>query len=67
MKSLFYIHFNAEELKQRIEPLKALGLKIYSHASTEEVANLKGQMPDILIISLARLPSHGRRYAEWFW
>jgi hypothetical protein len=28
---------------------------------------LRGALPDVLVISLARLPSHGRQVARWFW
>ena len=37
------------------------------HWSTETVADFRNNLPDILVISLERLPSHGRRYAEWMW
>ena len=28
---------------------------------------IKENLPDAMVISLARLPSHGRHLAEWFW
>jgi hypothetical protein len=67
MKTLFYLHWDEKELKDRIKPLKDLGLKIHSHWSTQETAKWGDTLPDIFVISLDRLPSHGRQYAEWLW
>jgi hypothetical protein len=65
--TLFYLHWNEKELKERIKPLKELKLKITSHSSTEEVVKFGEPLPDIFVISLDRLPSHGRQYVEWLW
>lgn len=65
--TLFYLHWNEQELKERIKLLKELKLTIHSHWSTEETANWSEKLPDIFVISLDRLPSHGRHYAEWLW
>jgi hypothetical protein len=67
MKKIFFIHFNEAELKEKIRPLKQAGYKVESHFSTESVADLRQAQPDVLVICLDRLPSHGRRYAEWLW
>ena len=37
------------------------------HFCQETTANLKENLPDVLVICLDRLPSHGRAYAEWLW
>lgn len=66
MKKVFFIYFNEAELKDKIQPLKKAGYKVDYHFSTETTANLKDNMPDVLIISLDRLPSHGKTYAGWF-
>jgi len=66
-KQLFFIHWNEQELKQKIAPLKAAGYQVASHFSQETTANLKDNLPEVLIICLDRLPSHGRAYAEWLW
>ena len=65
--TLFYLHWNENELKERIADLKELRLKVQSHWSTEATAKFGDALPDIFIISLDRLPSHGRQYAEWLW
>ena len=67
MKTIFFIHFNEAEVKGKIKPLKESGYKVDYHFSPETTANLKDDLPDILVISLDRLPSHGKAYAEWLW
>ncbi len=67
MKNIFFIHFNEDELKEKIKPLVKAGYRVDYHFSTDTVADLRANLPDVLIISLDRLPSHGRRYAEWLW
>lgn len=67
MKSLFFIHFHEKELKEKIRPLKEAGYKVDYHFSTEAVADFRNNLPDILVICLDRLPSHGTRYGEWLW
>jgi hypothetical protein len=37
------------------------------HATSGEPPGLKKTLPDVLVVSLDRLPSHGRRVARWFW
>ncbi|MFI5203227.1 MAG: hypothetical protein ACHQF2_01935 [Flavobacteriales bacterium] len=67
MKNIFYLHWDEQELKARIKPLKELGLKIHSHWSTKETAKWGDSLPDIFVVSIDRLPSHGRQYVEWLW
>ena len=67
MKNIFFIHWNEEELKEKIKPLKKAEYKVHFHFSTAITANLKENLPDVLIICLDRLPSHGKAYAEWLW
>ena len=67
MKTIFFIHFNEAEVKEKIQPLKRAGYGVDYHFSTVTTANFKDRLPDVLIISLDRLPSHGRRYADWLW
>ena len=65
--TLFYLHWNEKELKKRIAALKELKLTIKSHWSTDHTVKWGETLPDIFVISLDRLPSHGRQYAEWLW
>lgn len=66
-RNIFFIHWNEAELKEKIAPLKKAGYKVSSHFSTETVADLRKDLPDVLIICIDRLPSHGKAYAEWLW
>ena len=59
MKTIFFIHFNEAEIKEKVKPLKEAGYKVEFHFSTETTANFKDDLPDALVISLDRLPSHG--------
>ena len=65
--NIFFIHFNEAELKEKIQPLKNAGYKVNYHFDAGSVADLRQALPDVLVIRLDRLPSHGRRYAEWLW
>jgi hypothetical protein len=67
MAKVFYLHWNEAELKERIAPLIKTGYEVAPHWSTEMRANFGETLPDAVVISLDRLPSHGRAVAEWFW
>ena len=43
------------------------GRDVRAHFSTQSSPRPKGDLPDAVVISLDRLPSHGRAVAEWFW
>jgi len=66
MAKVFYLHWNEAELQERLAPLKKAGYEISSHWSTEPHAQFGETLPDAVVISLDRLPSHGRAIAEWF-
>src|SRR6266516_2500422 len=67
MPKLFYLHWNREELEARLRPLEAAGHQALGHTTPGEPPRLGDFVPDAVIISLDRLPSHGRHVAEWFW
>ena len=67
MTRLFYIHWNQAELEERIEPLIAAGFEVAFHWSTGGSAKITEPYPAAVIISIDRLPSHGRAVAEWIW
>jgi hypothetical protein len=67
MPTVFYVHWNEEELTGRVRALEAAGYRVLSHSSTSQHARLAEPYPDAVVISLDRLPSHGRAIAEWFW
>ena len=70
MARLFYVHWNKDEALDTVRALRAEGHSVTYHYNTEEGAGahawkqLKTNPPDVLIISLARMPSHGRRIAS---
>jgi hypothetical protein len=69
MARLFYVHWNREEGMATVRALRESGHTVIFHWSTDEGAGadawkrLKASPPDAIIISLDRLPSHGRRIA----
>lgn len=66
MARVFYLHWNEAELKELVAPLKKAGHEVSTHWSTETHAKFGEVLPEAVVISLARLPSHGRAVAEWF-
>ncbi|MEI9810882.1 MAG: hypothetical protein WDO16_25070 [Bacteroidota bacterium] len=65
--TLFYLHWNEQELEERIKPLRELKYTIHSHWKQGDAPVWGENLPGIFIISLDRLPSHGRQYAAWLW
>lgn len=65
MARLFLVHWNKLEALELIRPLRDAGHSVRYHYDdgAEAWALLKETPPDALVISLARLPSHGRRVA----
>lgn len=67
MKTVFYLHYNEQELLDRVEPLKKAGYQVGYHFTTGQAAKFGEQLPDVFVLSLARLPSHAKAYAQWIW
>ena len=67
MARIFYVHWNESEALERIASMTDAGHEVRAHWSTESSPSLKGELPDAVVISLDKLPSHGRGVAEWFW
>lgn len=67
MPQILYLHWHDAELQERIALLRKTGCEVIGHSSAETLAKSAEPLPDALIISLDRLPSHGRAVAEWFW
>lgn len=66
MAKVFYVHWNAAELQERLAPLQKAGYEMIAHWNSAEPAKFGEMLPDAVVISLERLPSHGRAIAEWF-
>jgi hypothetical protein len=65
MARIFYVHWHQQEALETIRRLRAVGHDVQVHWNSQENAGplLKQAAPDALIISLDRLPSHGREIA----
>lgn len=69
MPIVFFLHYHQVEAEQRAADLKSeTGFDIRFHWSTEKPPVWEGgYTPDAVVLSLDRLPSHSRHYAEWLW
>lgn len=67
MKRIFYLHWNENELKEKVASLQKLEVKIVPHWDTNETAHFPADIPDVFVINLERLPSHGAKYAQSLW
>ena len=67
MARVFLLHWNRAEAEERAALLRRDGHRVSVHWSAEEGPDLATSLPDIAVISLDRLPSHGRAVAEWLW
>jgi DNA-binding response OmpR family regulator len=64
---IIYIHWDEAEARARVAGMQDAGYQVRVHATSGENLKLSDFKPDALVISLDRLPSHGRKVAEWFW
>jgi DNA-binding response OmpR family regulator len=63
---LFYIHWNPAEAEERAASIRKLGFKVDVEAEDGARAckHMTENLPDAVVISLARLPSLGRETAK---
>lgn len=63
---LFLIHWNAEEAEQMAAPLRKDGweVAVESEGGAQARKAILADLPDAVLVSLARLPSHGRETAR---
>ncbi len=64
MARVFYLHWNADEAAATAALLRAAGHTVDAHHSAD-TAGKSATPPEAWVISLDRLPSHGRAVAEW--
>jgi hypothetical protein len=67
MARVFVLHWHQAEAEERAAALRAAGHTVTLHWSTTTHPTLQGNLPEVAVISLDRLPSHGRAVAEWLW
>src|SRR5215471_13648262 len=68
MSRILLIHWNRGEAKERAHELRDLG-HVIETLSTSETAGLRkvgASLPELFLIDLGRLPSHGREIAGYF-
>ncbi len=64
MAQIFYVHWNRAESDAQTAALQTAGHTVICHATARKPPKLS-RPPDVFVISLARLPSHGRAVAKW--
>lgn len=64
MPTLFLVHWNKDECDDLADRLRAEGHRVVAHWSTD-AAPKPPTTPDAWVISIDRLPSHGRAVAGW--
>jgi hypothetical protein len=66
---LVLIHWNAEECEELAGPLRAEGWQVQVVSDSDDLKrkDLRSHPPLALLISLRRLPSHGREVADALW
>lgn len=65
MRVIHLIHWNEEELPERVARLESAGLAVRCGRPPDEVSlrQIREDPPDAFVIDLSRLPSHGREVA----
>ena len=66
MADIVFIHWNDTEARERSQPLAEAGHRVRLHA-TEGAKSPMPPLPEVLVISLDRLPTHGGEIADWLW
>src|SRR5262245_17793816 len=71
MARVVYVHWNEEEGKPTVRALEGAGHEVLFHFAQNADAptwkQMKEWLPEAMVISLGRLPSHGRQVVNWFW
>jgi CheY-like chemotaxis protein len=67
MSRILLVHWNEKEARERSRKLKALGHKTAVLSDTEKrnFESIRESPPDLFLIDLTRLPSHGREIAGY--
>ena len=68
MSRILLVHWHEAEARERARTLRSLGHTVIVHAQAadmESFRRVKDHPPDLVVIDLARLPSHGRAVGAW--
>jgi CheY-like chemotaxis protein len=62
------VHWKPELASEGLAALRNVGheVEVYADQGGVGLARFKKQLPDVVLISLERLPSHGRAIGQWF-
>ncbi len=63
---IFYVHWDEAEAKALAASLQSAGHQVRLHFKMGANPALGDFAADALVVSLDRLPSHGKQMAEWF-
>ena len=68
MSQIFLVHWNEDEAAERAQTLAKLGHEVTTLWNSKDPSqfNPKASPPDLIIIDLGRIPSHGREIAGYF-
>jgi CheY-like chemotaxis protein len=68
MSRILLVHWNEKEARERSRTLNALGHKttVLSNTEKRNFESIRESPPDLFLIDLTRLPSHGREIAGYF-
>ena len=70
MARVFYVHWHKDEAADMVRELREAGHSVNVHwdvtqgAGNDAWNKIRAKPPEALVISLAKLPSHGRRIAQ---
>lgn len=67
MNQILYVHWKPAEASAEVKTLKQAGhsVQVFSSHGGVRVSDIHDSMPDVVVINLDRLPSHGRATAQW--
>lgn len=66
MSRVILIHWNAQEAQARAARLERAGHEVALHSDSRAAPHaLRENPPDVFVIDLGRIPSHGREVAVW--
>lgn len=65
MASIWYVHWDAEEAEERAQGLRDSGHLVTVHSTPGKTPRLPSPAPDLVVVSLDRLPSHGAAIVAW--
>jgi len=68
MSRILLVHWNKEEVGERAEKLAKLGheVAVLFDSKDSSAFKVRGSLPELFVIDLGRLPSHGREVAGYF-